>query len=77
MTQRICSVQEGDCKFVKTFEEELEMLVGMVDEMFTTTPSTLLSPVLRRLIVEKALLVKQLHGKIQGRIVVDNPGEPL
>lgn len=68
---------EEDSAYLERFEDNLEMLCGMVTEMFEVDTRLLLSPVMRRLLVEKAELVGRLHGPLRYRLRVDNPGPPL
>ena len=76
-SKRICDTQKEDIEFLSKFEGDLEMLTGMVEEMFVQTPSVLLSPVMRQLIIDKARDVKKMHENLRYRLVIDNPGEPL
>lgn len=75
--RRVCDIQDGDEAWVAKFEDEIQMLTGMVLEMMEENRQLVLSPVMRRLLADKARLVDQIHGKVRGRIVVDNPAEPL
>jgi hypothetical protein len=76
-TKRTCDVQDEDIEFLKKFEEEISSLSGMVEEMIVETPAILLSPVMRKLLVEKARLVAAMHDRVRYRLCIDNPGEPL
>ena len=72
-----CDVQDGDREWTKRFEEALSDLVGLVEESFESKPVVLLSPVLRKMVRDKARQVGAMYQKISGRIVVDNPIGPL
>jgi hypothetical protein len=71
--------QEGDNEYIGQFHHNVDMLTGMVKEMMVTTPSMVLSPVLREMLVEKAAQVEKQSWRIKthGRLRVDNLGEPL
>ena len=73
MSKVICDFQDKDREFLEEFEKELRSLTGMVEEMFVTTPAILLSPIYREMMAEKA---RHVH-RMQTRLVIDNPGEPL
>lgn len=66
-----------DITFIETFKKDLEMLTGMCNEMFVENKVMLLSPVLRELLSDKAVVVKNKFDKIKWRLYVDNPGENL
>lgn len=76
-TKRTCDVCSEDLAFVERFNEQVRMLTGMVKEMVVDEPRVLLSPVMRRLLADKAAEVESLHAPLRHRMVVDNPGEPL
>ena len=63
----------SDRKFVARFEDDLDMLTSMVEEMFVETRAMLLSSVFRRMLLDKSRLVRARFDKIKGRIAVDNP----
>lgn len=75
--KQTCDVQPGDREFVAEFVRQLELLTGMVEEAFGTTPVYLLSPVMRTVLREKGQKVTLIFNKIKYRLVVDNPEEPL
>jgi hypothetical protein len=66
-----------DAAYVESYVEGVEHLCGLVVEMFGDHPVTLLSPVFRQMILDKAQQVQRQHRKLVGRLHVDNPGDPL
>lgn len=74
--QRMIDTHPDDEKLLETFNHEVWMLYGMVGEMMED-PKMLLSPVMRRMLADKAAAVASLHQPIRNRLAVDNPGEPL
>lgn len=75
--QRLCQYNSEDAEYLDTFSEQVAMLTGMVNEIIVQEPRMLLSPVMRRLLSDKAAEVEALHGPLRGRLVVDNLGGPL
>jgi hypothetical protein len=69
--------QPEDVKFLKQFNDDVDSLAGCVIEMLETTPQMVLSPVMRKLIVDKAKEVKAQHGPLKLHLCVDNPSKPL
>lgn len=76
-TRRICNVHAEDVKFLAKFNEQLQMLTGMVKEIIEDEPRMILSPVMRRMLADKAKEVESLHAPLRQRLCVDNPGKPL
>lgn len=76
-SKRICDVHSDDVEFLKLFNEQVQMLTGMVKEIIEDEPKLLFSPVMRKLLADKAKEVNSLHGPLLHRLCVDNPGEPL
>lgn len=68
---------DADVLFLQTFNAELESLIGCVIEIFEDEPRMLLSPTFRKMVADKAKLVKSLHGPLKLRLMVDNPGNDL
>ena len=66
-----------DKEFLRQFNEDVYSLAGCVIEMLETTPSLVLSPVLRKLVLDKAKDVQAQHGPLKMHLCVDNPGDPL
>lgn len=73
--RRTILTSPSDYKFVEEFEHQLEMLTGMVNEMFVEEKQLLLSPIMIELIAEKAKLVKQYLSKLHNHLCTDNLGE--
>jgi len=76
-TRRYCDVCQADVKFLERFNDQVAMLTGMVQEIIEGEPQMILSPVMRRLLVDKAKEVESLHAPLRRRLCVDNPGNPL
>ena len=76
-TRRICDVHPDDVKLLERFNEQVQMLTGMIKEIIEDEPRMLLSPVMRRMLSDKAKEVESLHSPLRMRLCVDNPGEPL
>lgn len=64
---------ESDREFVRKFEEEVRMLSDMVLEMVRDNKSCLLSPVMRQLLIERAVLVDKQLRTLSNHLVADNP----
>jgi hypothetical protein len=77
LRRRICETGPEDEQFLNNFSEQVAMLTGMVKEIIEEEPRMLLSPVMRRMLADKAREVESLHAPLRGRLVVDNPGQPL
>ena len=65
---------EQNRKFVEEYQNDTNILCGLVVEMIETNPQTLLSPIFRQLLLDRAKLVKKKHGKLVRKLFVDNPG---
>lgn len=76
-TRRTIDYQNGDVEFLAEFEKQLEMLYGMVEEMFVENKACLLSPVMRQLLIDKARSVKARHEALRYKLCVDNLNGPL
>ncbi len=76
-TRRTCDVCQADLKFLERFNEQVQMLTGMVKEIIEDEPRMILSPVMRRMLADKAKEVESLHAPLRQRLCVDNPGKPL
>ena len=71
-------VQPGDRQWLLLHGESIDDLVGLVLEMFVDHRDYLLSPVLRKIVVEKAEQVKSQRSKLAGmNYCLDNPGNVL
>ena len=77
MRRLIIDESTEDVAYVQHFAEQLDMLIGMVNEILVDNPQMLLSPVMRNLLSEKAKNVKSIWRPMKGRIHVDNPCQPL
>lgn len=66
---------QSDRKYIENFERQVDMLCGMVKEMFTENKVMLLSPVLRELIANKGREVDEMRKQLHGRLCADNLGE--
>lgn len=77
MARRTVDVQDGDGEWVAEFERQIGSLAGMVEEMFVTSPSLVLSQIFRELVRDKGRQVAAMLAKVKGRIAVDNLGSPL
>lgn len=75
--QRRVDVQDGDEKWVEGFEYDIEMLAGLVEEMFVENKAALLSQTFRHLIRDRGRLVMEKLRMVKGRIAIDNLGKPL
>jgi hypothetical protein len=75
--RRHCDCHPSDEKYLEKFQEELNMLTGMVREMLVENKQLLLSPVMRKMLEDKAALVRSMHLPLRNKLVVDNPGTPL
>lgn len=70
--------QEGDREFLDNYEEQVKMLAGLVIEAVEENPQYLLSPILRKVMIDKAKEVQRIRSKFAGEeIYVDNCGTPL
>lgn len=76
-TRRMCDVCHADLKLLERFNEQVQMLTGMVKEIIEDEPRMILSPVMRRMLADKAKEVESLHAPLRQRLCVDNPGKPL
>ena len=74
---QIIDMSDEDREFLKSYKYEIEMLAGMVIEMVKDNPSTLFSPVLRSLLIEKADLVRRYNSRLFMPLLVDHLGDPL
>jgi hypothetical protein len=71
-------VQDKDREWMKKHLEDVDHLVGLVQEMFGKETQCLLSPLFRRLMLEHADKVAEQRNKLVAReLFLDNPGEPL
>ncbi len=70
---RTCRVDVSDesKKYTDEMNSEIYNLAGMVVEMFEENKVMLLSPLFREMIINKAKLVQELHGKVSNRIYID------
>lgn len=75
--QQTIATSEADRAFVKNFEEQTDMLANMVLEMVRDNPSYLLSPYMRKLLIEKAKTVAAHLRPIRGFLAADNLGPDL
>lgn len=66
-----------DQAVLKDYIEAVDTLSELVIEMVGDQPINLLSPLMRKLLVQKAHDVKARHGEIRVRLYVDNPGPSL
>ena len=71
-------VHDSDRDWLKQHFEDVDQLIGLVKEMFGDRPTCLLSPVLRRMILDHANHVETQRRKLAGReLLMDNPGSPI
>ena len=71
-------VHDSDREWVKQHLEDVDHLIGLVQEMFGERETCLLSPVFRRMILEHAQKVKVQRNKLAGReLFLDNPGRAI
>jgi hypothetical protein len=75
--KRTLDTSQADCRFVEEFERQVAMLAGMVHEAIEVTPTYLRSPIMRKLLSDKAREVAGLLRPLRGRLAADNPGEDL
>lgn len=76
-TQRIIATCKEDVEYLDKLEHQIEMLTGMVIEMVKEHPSYLLSPVMRELLADKAVLVKGMMDQVHNHLCADNLGDPF
>ena len=76
-TKVTCEYQDGDDKWLREFEHEIEMLTGMVEEAFVENKVYLLSPVMREMMANKGQKVRKMLDRVRAYLYVDNLGEPL
>ncbi len=62
--------QKGE-ELLEEYKNEVDMLVGMVIEMFGENKASLLSPVMRKLMLEKGKSVDSLRSKLHPYLHVD------
>lgn len=75
--RQIIDTYASDREWVRNFEHQVGMLIGMVEEMFETNRVLLLSPVMRELVLDKGREVGRMLDKVRHILAVDNPGKPL
>lgn len=75
--QRTIDYNPEDVQYLDRFSDELAMLTAMVREILVDEPKLLLSPVMRRVLSDKAALVESLHSPLRKLLAVDNLGDPL
>lgn len=76
--RQIIDTCESDRKWLEEHGETIDMLTGMVEELFVENKAMLLSPVMRQLLIDKARLVSMQRQVFVGqRYLIDNPGESL
>lgn len=72
-----CDTCDEDQAFLEKYNEQVDMLYGMVQEMVRESTHLLLSPVMRRMLAEKADEVQSMHRPLRMRLRIDNPCDPI
>lgn len=72
-----CETCDEDEDFLNEYQKAVEMLYGMVIEMMTENPATVLSPLFRKMLADKAREVKSMHDPLSLYMRVDNLGNPI
>lgn len=76
-THRTIDVQDGDDAVIREFVDEVRTLAGLVIEGVGDHPEYLLSPIMRKLMVEQAKKVEHYNIQIGMTLMADNPVAPL
>lgn len=76
-TRRTIDVQDGDQQWVDDFVDDVRTVCGLIEECFVEHPATLLSPILRQLVVDRARQLEAKRIKILCKLCVDNLHGPL
>ena len=71
-------VHNSDREWLKQHLEDVDHLVGLVNEIFGERKECLLSPVFRRMVLDHAQKVAVQRTKLAGReLLLDNPGKAI
>lgn len=68
---------DEDEEFLKSYKEDVEMLLGLVEEMFVKNEVLLLSETMRSLLVKHKDQTAAKHDALKDHLRVDNPGDPF
>lgn len=74
---RTIDVQDGDEQWLRKFEEDIEHVCGLIEEVMGENKVMLLSPTCRNMIRERGQQLQEKLGKVRRRLCVDNLGDPL
>lgn len=77
MLKSTIEYNEGDQEFVREWLTEVDKLADVVIESMETNTVSLLSPVIRKLVVDHARKVQEMKHRIGPGLYVDNLGAPL
>lgn len=75
--RRTIDIQDTDEEFIKQFTEDIHFLCEMVKEMMVDNPATLLSPLFRGMLAERAKDLEKKRSIIAHYLCADNLGKPF